>query len=164
MGLSNPRLPTIVMLKEETQAFFRRHWNPDHTGHPAPTWDGCWRFVGTIPNHGKQGCYALISNERVIYIGVGAGQVGGRYEGMGLGARLMKYLRMVNPGRSFGEREYNPVPKWKTRGVDSILTLGFPSGYGYLAYSLEAYLIARLSPEYNRAKPGASKALRTNPA
>ena len=95
---------------------------------------------------------------------MGAGEVGGRYEGMGLGSRLTNYWRMVNRGRSFADREYTPAPKWKARGVNSIFTLGFPPDYGYLAYGLEAYLIARLNPKYNRAKPGASKALRTNPA
>ncbi len=150
----------LTLLENQTKQFFERHWNLEIS---YPEWDGRWRFgPGEIPNQNKQGCYALLDDaDTIIYIGVGAGRVSGKYEGCGIGSRLNQHWRVKNKSKNapLSEREYEPISKWKERGVSSILTLGFPEGYGYLAYALEAYLISILSPQFNFSRPGDSKAL-----
>ena len=162
----NKRL-TKSNLQSVTNDFFKLHWNDKDLGQP-PSWDGVWNFKGTVPNHDTPGCYALLAGDEVIYIGVGARKGSGHYEEHGLGARISSYWRKLAPGSKTKEAQdciYQPVKKWQERGVDTILTLGLPRGRGYLAYSLEAYLIARLSPiRYNTAKPGASGKLNSNSA
>ena len=145
---------TLERLKAATEDFFTRHWVERELG-PKPTfWDGRWEFKGTVPNHDKPGCYALLSGKEVVYIGVGARRGAGRYEGMGLGARLT-HVWKTKGGQRTGE--YEPEKKWADRKIDAVATMGLPRKYGYLAYALEAFLISSLVPKYNVTKPGSSK-------
>lgn len=138
-------------LENATCDFFKLHWNERELGQP-PNWDGVWHFKGKVPNHSTPGCYALLSSGEVIYIGVGAGKGSGRYKDFGLGARISKYWKLSSENKSKETKDwlYKPVKKWAERGVDSILTIRFPREVGYLAYALEAYLRARLTPIYNK--------------
>ncbi len=52
------------------------------------------------------------------------------------------------------ERAYEPVDNIKGKNITQIMTIGFPEGYGYLALSLESYLLNTLAPEYNVNRPG----------
>lgn len=61
--------------------------------------------------------------------------------------------RTVKKGNA-EDRVYEPKEKWKERGVDFLMTIGFGKGYGYLALALESFLISRLNPRYNINKPG----------
>lgn len=148
---------TLQQLQENTDAFFERHW-PD-----GRAWQGFsrrwepWDMVGTMPNHDRQGCYALLSGEDVLYVGVGASLGGGSYEGHGLGKRSVNYCRVAKPGFSAADRPYAPKDKWAELGMTGMATLGFPSEYAYLAYGLEAFLIDVRKPPHNTNRPGAAR-------
>jgi len=147
---------TVERLREKTRSFLDKHWSTQALGAPLPLWDGLWRFEGTVPNHDKPGCYALLAGESVLYIGVGARRGAGRYEGMGLGARLT-HVWKTKGGQQSGV--YEPEKKWAQHGVDAVVTTALPQDRAYLAYALEAYLIDRLRPPLNMVHPGATRAL-----
>ena len=142
-------------LKKETDEFFSLHWNQGEIGYPPPLWSLPYLFIGSTPNHDKQGVYAFLRNDEVIYIGVGASRGSGKYVGAGIGARLHgKYLRVKEGGRSIEDlkRPYKLIDEWKE--VDQIITIGFKRENSYIAYALESYLITKLSPQRNMQKPG----------
>lgn len=138
--------PTLDHLRRQTEVFFDLHW--PH-GEAQPEWSERWEFLGPIPNHEVQGCYALLRSDAVVYIGVGAGKGTARYRGAGLGTRLHPYWRKHpgGPHPESGAARYVAAEKWV--GTDAIVTIGFPPERGYLAYALEPYLIARLKPGRN---------------
>ena len=142
--------PTVDNLHDLTREFFRLHLLASVA---APAWSADpWRFVGSIPQQELRGCYALLSEERVLYVGVGAGQNAGRYEGAGLGQRLHRYWKVdaEAPRTETGERRYRAAERFEH--VTSIATLGFgeeAAPFWYLAYALEPYLIAQLVPAMN---------------
>jgi len=132
-------------LNEITSLFFQKHWNI--SSEPLPEWSEEWSFNGTIPNHDKQGCYALYSNSEIIYIGVGIGNGDGNHEGCGLGNRLKRYWKVnknINP-----KSKYIQTERWEE--VTSIKTIGFPPEYFYLAAALEIFLIDKLKPIRNKS-------------
>jgi hypothetical protein len=145
---------TLEDLSNHSAEFFRLHW-PSAAG-PAPTWSR-WEFVGAIPGQDYQGVYALVSDTEVLYVGVGAGRNPGRYAGAGLGARLKRYFRL-SPGQTvpISERRYEPTTPWPNAHYDSIHALALPKDLGYLALSLEGFLIDRLKPTLNVNRPGGS--------
>ncbi len=136
---------TVDVLKNKTVEFFNLHWPKDND---YPYWSDIWRFLGTIPNNDKQGCYALIKDNKVVYMGVGASKGSGIYTGAGLGNRLHKYWRKKgNNKQNVDSREYKPSKKYKNK-IDGIITLGFDK-YNYLALALELFLIRELKPTMN---------------
>lgn len=148
---------TISDLQRETLVFLERHWpDCDMTQLSWKKWDN---LVGTIPGGELQGVYALATGDAIQYIGVGSGRNPGRYEGAGLGARLKnRYIRLADDQHSThpNNRRYVIIQLWPSVILDSVYTFPFPRNYGYLALSLEAYLIGALQPPFNRNRPGAN--------
>lgn len=144
--LTSTNMISLEDLRQQTAHFLDLHW-PE--GEPRPAWSEPWEFVGTIPNHEMQGCYALLRGQEVIYIGVGAGNGPARYRGAGLGSRLHRYWQRhpEEPRTPDGESRYAPVQDWGE--ATAIVTIGFAPERGYLAYALEPYLIGKLKPERN---------------
>jgi len=137
-------------LQKQTEIFFSRHWCHDtDSSLIPPEWSKPWYFKGDIPNNDKQGCYALLKDEEVVYIGVGSGVGPERYEGAGLGSRLHIYWQKdpKTPVCNDGEKKYRPTKKWEE--VTSIVTMPFERAYSYLAYALEIFLISNLKPRRN---------------
>ena len=142
-------MASLESLHARTTAFLDLHW-PE--GEPRPEWSAPWTFVGTIPNQERQGVYALVHGEDVVYIGVGAGENPGRYEGAGLGNRLHNYWRRdsTDPRTADGESRYVPSDVWgEVTETPAIVTIGFTPDRASLANGLEAYLIRELKPERN---------------
>lgn len=129
-----------------TEEFFRLHWNLNKQ---QPKWSDQYKLQGAVPNGDQPGCYALLENNNVVYIGLGASKGGGIYEEHGLGARLNSHVLVWDRSVSvpIAERRYKPKDKWQ--GITSIYTIGFPKDYGYLSSALEAFLIKNLSPAHN---------------
>ncbi|MCX7183702.1 MAG: hypothetical protein NTW90_00415 [Nitrosospira sp.] len=126
-------------LVKETEIFFMRHWQEQSIG-TSPEWSEAWEFVGSIQHGENVGCYALFSNEKLLYIGVAES---------GLGSRTNHYTR-VSPTQTPGEiRKYEPAPDWKSKQLTHMCTIGFPDEYWYLPAALEKYLIRRLNPPEN---------------
>ena len=147
---------SLDSIKIFTEDFFNRHWNESILKRERPSWTTPWLFKGTLPNHDKQGCYVLLSRRGVIYVGVGASIVGGIYKGHGLGSRTKRYYRLVPGGRSLpcNERLYTPTELWERRGLNGISTIGFDIGFGYLASSLESYILSKFILPFNKSMPG----------
>lgn len=140
---------TMTEVEAATEDFLARHWSEHEIGEDAPAWDQRWEFDGPVPGRKRDGCYALLADGDVLYIGVGVSAAGAQWEGHGLGKRLSAYWKTSESG----ERDYEPLSKWAERGVDEICMIGFPKGTGYLAYGLEAYLLGTLRPPHNTKIP-----------
>lgn len=140
---------SIDALKRETDRFISLHWKGDYCkeGPDQLEWR-TWNMQGAMPHQEKQGCYALLSGDTIVYIGSGTSRGGGRYAGWGLGSRVTTHTRLSKKGK-LEDRAYEPNVYWKEKGVTGLMTFGFPEGFGYLALALEAYLISKLSPEFN---------------
>ena len=155
----NHRKPiTISKVEEATKVFLELHWDRERLSIvELPDMWAPYNFVGTVKYGDQQGCYALMKNHEVIYIGLGASRGGGIYEGAGIGARLNNHILSWDKTKpaSIIERIYRPQERWT--GITRIYTFGFPPGYGYLACSLEAYLISRLEPVDNITKTSNAK-------
>lgn len=135
---------TIDNLKLETIAFFGDYWCPKSKKEP-PKWSKQWNFNDSIPNHEKGGCYALIENDEVIYIGVGISKGTENYKDHGLGFRLKKYWKLNK--NSDSPNKYCQSKGWQN--VTGIMTIGFDPEYSPLAAALEIYLIRKLKPKKN---------------
>lgn len=125
-----------------TEDFLNRHWKKSNH---KPVWSDEWIFDGKLPNHDKQGCYALFSKGEVVYIGIGIGRGTESYENNGIGYRTKRYWQL-NKENSVSRR-YSPRAEWSN--VDSIRTIGFEPQDAYLAAALEIFLIQRLNPLRN---------------
>ena len=137
---------TVGNLAALTREFFTKHWNADAIGCAPPEWSGEYRFIGSLPNHDKQGVYAFVRGDQVTYIGVGASKGGGPYRGHGLGSRFKAYTRVIDDA-------HTPVdPRLVDAGA--MVTIGFDVDHAYLANALELYLIGRLETEHNANRPG----------
>ena len=132
-------------LREATRRFFAKHWNPALCDqHEPPDWSEPWELVGEMPGSARQGCYALVEGGVVTYIGKGGGRGSGGYPECGLGKRIGAYMRRAkDKGRTDGQRVYEFRELYRKH--TGIMTIAFPSGYGYLALALEAYLIAEFT-------------------
>ena len=128
-------------LLSETDKFFTLHWPSDVFG-IQPKWSETWGFVGSIPNVGNTGCYALFSNEKLLYIGLSEDTIANR---------TAAYTRVATGGHSVPtkNRPYVPSEGWSEKGLTHIVTIGFPEKARYLAAALEAYLIKALQPPEN---------------
>lgn len=137
---------TIDHLNSVTNDFFSRYWNPKNG--KVPIWvKSEWDFNGTIPNHDKQGCYALLKNDEIIYIGVGISKGSGIYKNHGLGYRLKRYFK-VNKNLQLNPNKYLPTENWQE--LTGIITIGFPNEHFCLASALEIYLVYHLNPTQNK--------------
>lgn len=137
-------MATIKELEKKTKEFFENYWS-SNIDDEHPGWKGPWDFNGPIPNHDNGGCYALVRNDEVIYIGVGISEGEGIYEGNGLGYRLHNYWKLnKNPNIS---KKY--IPKNNQIDFTDIMTIGFEKDHSHLAAALEIYLIRELHPEGN---------------
>lgn len=141
----------LTNITDASNRFFNLHW-PANWG-ASPQWSLPWDLVGEMTNVNRQGVYVLLNNNHeVIYIGVGASFGRGRYEGFGLGARISKkYIRKApnQQGVPVLQRRYIPSREWENRHLSTIATIGFEGNQAYLAYSLEAFLLAEFLPPFN---------------
>jgi len=141
-------------IQKATIDFFNLHWPYQKWGSP-PDWGQPWRLIKANPAGNKQGVYALLnSKDEAIYIGVGASLGSGRYEGHGIGSRVGRCIRVApnQKGIPIYERKYVPSPKWQQRGLSAIAAIGFTPGQAYLAYGLEAFLLAKFPTEFNKVR------------
>lgn len=137
---------TIDNLISTTNDFFSCYWNPKNG--KIPIWEKSeWVFNGTIPNHDKQGCYALLKNDEIIYIGIGISKGSGVYKNHGLGYRLKRYFK-VNKNLQLNPNKYLPTENWQN--LTSVITIGFPNEHFCLAAALEIYLVYHLNPSRNK--------------
>lgn len=144
------KVPTENDLITVTDNFFKLHWNREQHGGNVPVWKP-WDFVGTIPFHNQQGCYALLTQKVVLYVGIGIGRSQRRYHGSGLGDRLKNYYKLdKRKGSNISSVEVRYyAPREPYNWVTKILTIGFPTEVDYLSAALEVYLISRLKPTKN---------------
>jgi hypothetical protein len=137
--------PSIDQLRIKTNEFSATWLKPDVN---MRDWSWPWDLSTEIPNQSMRGCYAILSGEEVIYIGVGLGKSTEQYEGAGLGDRLKRYWQL-NPNRNEpGQRQYQFREDWKE--ATSLVTLAFEPDHFFLAAALEIYLIRELKPRRNR--------------
>lgn len=145
---------SVEDLESRTKEFFDLHWSAKKCPDPPPIWDGRWQFRGPVGKIADMpGCYALLVEGNVVYIGVGAGR-NEKYPGAGLMQRLRSRFVVAHPEDPVESRRYEPAGVWKKHRVNEIRLLGMPKGFGYLAYGLEIFLISKLEPQYNVQKPG----------
>ena len=137
---------SIDNLELYTEEFLKLYW-PKIQNEIAPKWGLQWFFNGTIPSHDKQGCYALLKNDEIVYIGSAISKGSEQYQNHGLGYRLKNYFR-VNKNSPKNTNQYTQTENWE--GITSILTIGFPEEHFWLAAALEIYLIKRMNPLRNK--------------
>lgn len=130
-----------------TDEFFHLHWNFSNT---PPKWNFSWDLIGSLPNFELGGVYALFSDAKVIYIGVGNSLGDKRYRFHGLSRRMMSHVYRNAPKDS--TTNYVFREKWLDMGVTNVATIGLPKEFNYLAPALEEYLIWKLSPPCNLQK------------
>lgn len=96
-----------------------------------------------MPNHNVQGCYALVRDEKITYIGSGFGRGSALRPGFGLSRRLAGgYLKRDRSREGpRGEKVYQ-----FRKGYTGAYTIGLPK-YGYLEISLEHYQIGQFAAE-----------------
>ena len=131
----------LIKLIEETDNFFQLHWNRMKISMEPPKWSIPWQFSGSIANGDMAGCYALFSNEKLLYIGVAE---------RGLGSRTNSYTRVLKTQSSIQERSYVAEASWQARDLTHLHTIAFPVEYWYLSAALEKFLIRKLNPSENR--------------
>jgi hypothetical protein len=148
---------TVEQLKISTKKFFELHWNWEQIKVDPKNdcrkieWEIYEGMKGEIPYGKCQGCYAVVQDDELIYIGLGASRGYGKYKEHGIGARIGHIIKWDRSNTTLTkERVYIPKEHWQ--GITAIYTFGLPSGYGYLASSLEAYLIREIEPVRNIVK------------
>ena len=135
--------PTLQDLLDLTKSFFHLHWNSVELGNP-PNWSELFSNFVRMPNYLKAGLYAFVKNNEITYIGVGASKGGGIYPERGLSRRFQSYVK-VNK-----EKNEPYIVDVRLQEAREVVTIGFESEHAYLAYGLEAFLISRLNPKYNK--------------
>lgn len=135
----------IDNLKLNTEEFFKLYW-PKTQNEIAPKWESQWLFNGTIPSHNKQGCYALLINDEIVYIGSAISRGTEQYQNHGLGYRLKNYFK-VNKNSTISKDQYTQTEGWQE--ISAIITIGFPAEHFWLAAALEIYLIKKMNPFRN---------------
>jgi hypothetical protein len=132
-------------IESATIQFFKLHWSSKELP-PFPEWSDEYHFVGEIFNNEKQGCYVLLKDNSVVYIGSAVSKGNGLYTECGIGYRFNKYLRWdKTKAKDINQRHY--LPKEEIADITSARTIGFSSGFGYLALALEAFLIVRFKDQ-----------------
>lgn len=141
------RMKTYSNLLEETEVFFRQHWNRDALGSGPPAWTEWKTFLfGSVPSHDKSRCYALFEGENLVYVGLGASRGGGIYIEHGLSRRLTAHV--ICADRARGPQWSKLNDPWTT--ITQLYTLGFHPDLAHLAAALETFLIRKLTPPRNR--------------
>lgn len=111
-----------------------------------PGWKTWEPFLyGSVPSHDLGGCYALFSENELLYIGLGASKGGGLYPDHGISRRLMAHV--IASDRQRGQQWSKLRESWGS--VTSIRTIGFPNDFSYMAAALETFLIRELNPPRN---------------
>lgn len=95
-----------------------------------------------MPNYLLGGLYALFSDDKLVYIGLGRGG-----PERGISARLESHVLIIS--KQDGDYRYIPQQKWSDLGVNRLATIGFPVEFSYLSPALEDYLIDKLKPPAN---------------
>ena len=138
-------MPTLNNLQDKTDAFFKLHWLEDAVGQ-RPVWSPWDPFLRTpIPNFDKQGCYALMSDNDVNYVGLAVSKGWGNYRDRGISIRLYAHVLRVDKSQP---ATYMLRDKWQH--ITGICTIPFPNDRTYLAPALERFLIAELQPASNK--------------
>ncbi len=151
---------TMDEVNQRTREFLNLHWNGDARALAGVGLPEKWEkydFGAKIPYGDRQGCHALVKEDgEVVYIGLGASRGYGIYNEHGIGNRLMKHVLVWDRSvsGSIQDRKFGVRDSEKTEGVTKVYTFGFPNGYGYMAPSLEAFLIRELNPGRNVVKTG----------
>jgi hypothetical protein len=132
-------MATIEDIKLATNKFFELHWASQELG-DQPQWSDEYNLVGTIPNNELPGCYCLMVNTKVVYIGSSVRKSDGTYEHSGIGARSNDYLQWdKSTTRGSEKTRYTPRPPHSD--VTSMYTIGFPTQNSHMAVALEAFLL-----------------------
>jgi hypothetical protein len=138
---------TMDAVRRSTEAFFNMHWA---CACERPKWGEIWTFTGVYEDLRKPGCYAVLSGDAVLYLGVGASVHDGSDRDGGLGRRMKRFWRQ-SPGKKTGQ--YEPVQKWDGHHITGLCTIGFHHRHAYLANALELYLLAKHCPPCNQSNP-----------
>ena len=133
----------LINLLQQTEDFFENHWNRETLGE-SPTWSNVFSDFVRMPNYLKAGVYAFIKNSEITYIGVGASKGGGIYTDRGLSRRFQSYIKVDKLSKKLYIIDY------RLKEADGVVTIGFDSQHAYLAYGLEAFLISKINPIYNK--------------
>ena len=132
---------TRTQLVRATNHFFDLHWPASEE---RPEWSNpLYVGIGHIPSGHLPGCYAIVRDSRIRYIGSGVARCNDRYPNHGLAARTHNYMR-----RDFAASKAHPerMPIWTFRyGDEGFYSIGFPSARSYLAVALEFYLTDRFA-------------------
>jgi len=128
-------MSNLKQLEEHTSDFFRRHWPSEMTMQTVPAWT-IWREFpyGPVPNHDVSGCYALLREGKVMYIGLGRGR------DHGISRRLSSHV--IRSDKEQTSKAYKLREAFQD--ISAIYTLGFPRDFSYLSASLEIFLIREL--------------------
>jgi hypothetical protein len=137
---------TSHRLKSATNEFFKLHWN---LSEPSPRW--CKRpfeGIGYLECGNLPGCYALVKDNNIVYIGSAISRGKKQYVGYGLHSRILSYIK-----RDRSIKRTDEQPAWTFRhGHTAIYTIGFSRERSYLAIALEHFLIGKLPELENRIR------------
>lgn len=139
-------MPTINGLKQATKRFMNLHWHADSG--PEPDWSDGFPINGTsglVTNGNMSGCYAIVKEDELLYVGVGRSMSKGIYKDNALDTRIRRHVYRVHRASN----TYMALPKWKDAGATHVVTIGFPTEVFYLASALEEFLIYALTPPHN---------------
>ena len=141
------RMTKLRKLQDLTEQFFSLHWYQDKLGEP-PAWQVTESyFSGPVPNHDRGGCYALLNEADIEYLGLGISNRWNPTHDHGISIRLSGHVIRSKPG---ARGQYIPRESWKH--ITHIATIGFSKEHNYIAAALECFLIRELSPPGNRRK------------
>lgn len=142
-------MPNVTQLQEATTEFFNRYLAKDLN--LSPVWSDPKKMEGTnglAPNGDKSGCYAFLSGDEVLYIGVARSWNEGKYQKNAIDRRVRERL-YVAPDNTYRIRD-----DCRSEGYESFVTIGLPDDAFFLAASLEEYLLHVLKPVTNVLSKG----------
>ena len=125
-----------------TTEFFDLHWAK---GEDRPAWTAkLYTGDGHVPHGDKPGCYAIVRDDFIRYLGIGAARCNDRYPNYGLAARTHNYVRRdFEASRKHPEKQ--PVWRFRDKKDSGLYVIPFPVKRAYLAFALETFLIDRLA-------------------
>jgi hypothetical protein len=140
-------MASMADIQQATDEFITKHWNSRACGEfPDASWKEWAALTGEIPNNDKQGCYALVVDERVFYVGSAVSRGAGKYTGNGIGKRLGDYAIWDRTKKGSGGRRVYCMRDGFDPSI-KVFTLGIAAPYGYLALALEDFLIPRFKTD-----------------